>query len=80
MINYNMELVVWLAETDKINIWVNYVTTEGNLLAYQKSGTNSITFGAHSTDTTHTITRNGNSFTITATDNSTITALYGTPQ
>lgn len=63
---------VWFPSTNLINVIV-VVGSNGNV--YNKEGTDTITFGTTASGTDVTMTRNGNTLTVTTSNTTTITIL-----
>lgn len=72
MISGYYMIQVWFPSTDMINV---IVIVGANGTIYTKEGTNSITLGTTASGTDVTLTRDGNTLTVTTTATRTITIL-----
>ena len=71
LLNASYQYIVWFSSTNEIRVKPLY---DGK--TWTKSGTDSVSFGVDSTGTDFTITRSGNSITVTTTDNASIQLMY----
>lgn len=68
---YNVR--VWGPSTTEVNIIVQFVDADNNFTYVKKGPTGEVTFGATETATSHKITRNGSTYTVTVPANTTMT-------
>ena len=78
MLNANVRIQVWLSGSAGVSIWFNRQPTSGQHIEYYKEeASNTATFGITAADGTEfSVTRNGSTFSFTASQSYTIKALY----
>lgn len=72
MISGNYMVQVWFPSTNLINVTV-FVSSSGTI--FNKEGTDTVTFGTTASGTDVTMTRSGNTLTVTTANTTTITIL-----